>query len=221
MCSFTVNCTSENKENIKTYKGKANDFTKYPLRIEFDFDNKIDRKCIKQNQKEEITFYCTLSTFSKNIKENKLQIESSKIESLNIEDELFGGADFVYVNRKQLANLSSKLHVDLNIIEQYQIEQEKFCEEFIKEFTSQIASKSFENVPIKEAIQHLSLYSAKDIQPNLIYSELGKVLRIKDEAGKSLYQHVQKIRMKKVKKRIIVHQLVLEVNMDHLARMVQ
>jgi len=192
-CKLEVNCNKNNETNYfrKTFLGKVKDFTKNPFRVQFELNKKNDEKCIKQNQQEELEFYCKLSTISKIMKINKLTIESSMMESLNIEDELFGNADLVYVNRKQLANLASNFHSSLNIVEEYQIEEKEFSEKFIEEFISQVSAKTFEKVPIDEAMQHLSSYSTKDIQPNQIFSELSKVLQVKNEAGKEYISSIK------------------------------
>ncbi len=50
---------------------------------------------------------------------------------MNLEENLFGGADSKYVTRNQLAKLANLVQSRMRVLEEYQIPEEKFSDEFI------------------------------------------------------------------------------------------
>ena len=185
-CHIEITCADLNR--VKFF-GSVNDFLKFPLRVDFKIDptaNKhrscLNEKLKSRDENDEIIFHCTLTTLSKNEKINFLKVDASIYDKMNIEDDLFGNSDWVYLSRHQLGNLASTLYFSLNVYEEYQIEKHEFGQEFIENFISQITKKSFDRIQIDDALSYLSKYSTRDFEPDTLSSELKKVLIVKNNS---------------------------------------
>lgn len=106
---------------------------------------------------------------------------------LGLTDKIFGPANEVYVTRNQISDLTTEIYQKLNIIEDYQMAQSEFSDNFLDYFISQTASQIFSNVNLKDALNSLSQYDFKtDLQPNIITQELSKIFTINSTKSREL-----------------------------------
>jgi hypothetical protein len=173
-CFLQLRCNSEKTK----FHGSTKDFSKFPLRVEFDINDK-QKECLNRLNEDELTFFCTLNTLSKNEKKNYLKIDSSVYEKINIETEVFGSRDSVYLTRHQLGTISSRLHSNLNILEEYEIDEKEFNQQFFDNFLSQITQMSFEKVSIEEILKHSNI----KLHADYVNSKLSKLLSINNYNG--------------------------------------
>ena len=173
-CYLQVKCNSERTK----FHGLTKDFSKFPLRVEFEINDK-QKECLNKLNDDELTFYCTLHTLSKNERKNYLRVDSSVYEKMNIETDIFGSQDSVYLTRHQLGTLASRLYSNLNILEEYEIDEKEFNQQFLDSFLMQITQKSFEIVNIEEALKN----SNRRLQSDFINSKLTKLLNINNHNG--------------------------------------
>ena len=166
-----------------------------PLRMDFlAKPASIERKLFENLLKDEsdLRFVCTMASQGKLVKTNSLTITSQQQQLIGIEEKLFGSAatgeskNDVYVTRDQMAELSSEMYTDLNIMEDYQMSEGQFSEAFIEGMINQIANESFKQVPIDTALASMSKYGLEfyeDLKPDVIKRDMGSIMTIekKDE----------------------------------------
>ncbi len=101
-------------------------------------------------------------------------------EKSNLEENLFGGADSKFVTRNQLAKLANLVSTNMRVLEEYQIPEEKFSDEFIDTIIKNSGEK-LQNIDFREALGSLSTFATDfkgDLKANLIYNEYSKVFTI-------------------------------------------
>jgi len=101
---------------------------------------------------------------------------------------LFGPANEVYVNRSQLTELSNEVYSYFDIIENYQIEQDKFSSAFVESLILLTGENSFRHVSFEDALSSLSKYSldiSGDIKPDQIKNEISKLFKVDKTGNKS------------------------------------
>jgi hypothetical protein len=146
------------------------------------------RKVASTKKKFNARFLCEMATRGKVTKTNHLTVSIKQIQSLGIAEELFGPATATLVTRHQLAELAHKIYSSLNIVEEYEMTENKFSETFILELISQSVVQSFNHVPLDEALKELSKFGTnfnQDLESDTIQQDLGSILEVKEVGGKS------------------------------------
>lgn len=180
--------------------GKVAEFRRFPLRMKFAATRRsIERKVFLQSLTDagghpDLHFDCHIEAGGgKVIKTNTLTITSDQQEQLGFDEKLFGAAggndsNNAYVTRNQMSELSHEMYSTLNIIEEYEIPETQFSEEFVSGLISQLASSSFAPVPIDIVLASLSKYGfdiKADLQPDVIKRNLGSILKVDKKNDKS------------------------------------
>lgn len=128
--------------------GKVTDFRHFPLRMDFYAPLKShERKLFLDFMYEseaDLEFDCSMeSSGGKLMKTNTLVINADQLQQIGLEEKLFGpsgakGKDSVYVTRDQMTTLASEMYSTLNIVEDYQMPEIQFSEEFVNGLISQV-----------------------------------------------------------------------------------
>lgn len=186
----SVKFESEDKPGTwMNLKGYVQDFRTFPYRCEFEFPRQLREQIKKSLQTVEkeygLAFICQLSTKSKKTQINTLKIDAHKLNDLGLLDNLFGDASSTFVTRNQIADLTNKLNTELHIMEDYNIPNKEFDSSFVNDLIKQTSENMFELIPFDQAIEGLSKFSDKDLNPDLIKSELSKVFQVEKTAEKS------------------------------------
>ena len=162
---------------------------KSPYQIRFKYPTGSEqRESIKRkiDNNKNFDLYCTITSGSQIKKTNKFSISLQQSTDLNLQEKLFGDADTVYVSRDQLVELGNLVYTELNIIEEYEIDSEKFSNEFVKDMIALVGEK-MQPVNFKEALESLSKFSLNfqgDIDPDRITRELSKVFTLEKIGNK-------------------------------------
>ena len=118
--------------------------------------------------------YCDYSKPSLKSETSILTIKAEHFNKFNFAVRVLGKADFKYMTREQLAQLSSDLASHLDFYHEYNIEDEsEFSEAFIKEaFANSLKQEDFQDV-----LKYLSTYSTigNDEDLNAVLSDIFKV----------------------------------------------
>lgn len=172
--------------------GKANQFNKLPIGIFFYAPrNSKERKALEKRISEDgsdlnLDFDCEVNKQGQAYRTNTLAINGEQLSQLGIVEDLFGPASEVFVTRNQLQDLASDVYSNLNIMEEYQIAESQFSENFIEDFIKQTASSVLKPVDFEDALSQLSPYKInEDLKPSLIKSELSKMFKINQTDSKS------------------------------------
>ena len=122
---------------------------------------------------------CEATSAGQTYRENTLVILGTQLNRIGLTDKIFGIGNEKYVTRNQISQLSSELYQKLNIIEIYQMPENKFKESFLDDFISMTASSIYQNVNVNDTLSLLSRYNFEaDIKPNVIYSEMSKIFTV-------------------------------------------
>ena len=98
---------------------------------------------------------------------------TKKTKIFNLEENLFGGADSKYVTRNQLAKLADLVQSNRRVLEDYQIPEEKFSDEFVDTIIKK-SGEEIRDVDFREALGSLSTF-ATDFEGDL---NAGQLLRL-------------------------------------------
>ncbi|CAF0884414.1 unnamed protein product [Brachionus calyciflorus] len=174
----------DNNEKI-VMNGKAVNTYTSPVKINFNsYQNsrerlEFEKKIQKDGTNLDLDITCEINSHGKSYKQNTLTINGNQINQLNLQDEIFGPSNSVYVTRNQLSTLSHKLYQDLNIVEEYQIPEHEFSQKFIDDFISQTSEFVNKYTPIDEVLKNMSKYDLKeDLKPDILKQELSKIFKI-------------------------------------------
>lgn len=144
------------------------------------FTNRVERS-------DNIVWRCTLAGAGKESRTNSIRITSSQTQWINLQSAIFGPAGETYVSRQQLNNLAQQVRSEMYTEEMYEYDDEAFENEFKNRLLS-LASTSFQQVDVDEALSKLSKFglegNARDIAPSEIKRELNSQMVIKTEGGK-------------------------------------
>ena len=181
-CLIDIIC--ENEEWIKL-KGSIKIFTKFPLEIKFNEQDKKKLACFHQYlvEHQHIDLECTASRKSKNVKKNYFSINAQQINSNEIIDKLFGDGDEKFLSREQLANFANEVYTSFHVYSEYEMPKDEFNSKFVEGLIKQ-TNTAFKLVPFNEALSSLSKYSMKDLDPNEIKSTYEKILKVKTVGSK-------------------------------------
>ena len=94
--------------------------------------------------------------FSKRV--NTLHVDSRQLRDLRLADAVFGPATEVFVTRLQLTQLANQLHSALDVAEEYEVPEERFGEDAVRQIVQQSAASGISYVPAREALAELSPY---------------------------------------------------------------
>jgi len=159
-------------------KGKVNDFRKFPLRMDFDApEGSTGREVLNNHLKEsntntDLEFSCKLSSVSNIVKTNTLSISSNEFQEMRIKEKLLGPATSTYVTRDQVNNLAGQLYTSLNVVEEYEMPEYQFKENFVEDFIRLASEQHFHHVPALQALKELSSFGTdfgSDLQAGKIY----------------------------------------------------
>lgn len=175
--------------------GKVTQLTRFPLKLSFFAPLKTkERMYFEERLKQEqdylnLDITCEINSEGKAYRQNTLVITGQQMNQLGLVEDIFGKGSEVYVTRNQVSSVSSELYQRLNVIEEYQMPETQFKENFLNDFIMQTASEVNKYVSIDKALSQLSKYDfQQDIQPNVIKSEFSKLLTIKKFGSKELLQ---------------------------------
>ncbi|CAF0884343.1 unnamed protein product, partial [Brachionus calyciflorus] len=93
--------------------GKAEDFNVYPLKVIFPFGFKSIEKEKLYNRilkNSSLDINCEFSSEGQVLKKNTLIISAKQFNLLNLNDEIFGPKDQVYITRNQISSLAHELY---------------------------------------------------------------------------------------------------------------
>jgi len=179
-------------------QGKVTNFQSFPLRMDFRApENSMERRLFMDELGEsennaDLRFECSLASSGKLMKTNTLKITADQMQVLGMEEKLFGDAgkrnDSVYVTRDQMASLASEMYSTLNIVEDYQMPETQFTDDFVEGLITQIASTSFRDVPIQDAMAAISAYGmdfSGDLKADEIIRDMGEVLKVENYGNQS------------------------------------
>ncbi|CAF1031898.1 unnamed protein product [Brachionus calyciflorus] len=191
----------ENSQLIKIF-GKAKSIYSYPLKVFFQYKkNSNERKAFEKrlHQNKDLNVYCEFTSEGQSYKENTLLINAKQFNLLNLNDEIFGPRDQIYITRNQISSLAHELYQQLDIYEEYQIPEWEFDIKFIDDFINQTSEFVNKYVPIDEALAQMSSYDIyQDIKPDLIKEELSRVFMIEKRGLKNILK-VNKTQNEKLK----------------------
>ena len=188
-CKIELKC--ENKNIFLT--GHAYNLRELPIRLNFNYDKSTERysECIQDqlsNPKSDIEIKCEASKSSKAISSNTFSVNFESSQLNELVNQLFGPASSVYVSRTQLDEFSSKIYSNMNVFEQYEMDEDSFRAGFLDDLIKQTADQAFQHVPFQDAINGISKFNIEgDIKPDEIYSEFSKIFDVKTENDK---QHI-------------------------------
>jgi len=123
---------------------------------------------------------CTISGGAQTKKTNSFSISAQDSSNMNLEENLFGDADSKFVTRNQLAKLANLVQSKMQVLEDYQIPEEKFSDEFIDTIINK-SGEEIRNVDFREALSSLSSFATDfkgDLKADHIYNEISKVFTI-------------------------------------------
>jgi hypothetical protein len=187
-CSMDLSCENEDEEtDVIKVNGSLKSFVDFPLRVQFNAPiNSTTRVCFEHNlgQHEHVEIDCTVSKNSKSVRQNFFALSVEQMSANEFVEKLFGEASEVYVSREQLANLASHIYTSFNVYEEYEIPESEFSSSFVEGLIQQTNS-AFKPVPFETALQSLSKYSTRDLDPNEIRSNYSKVLKVKTSGDKT------------------------------------
>lgn len=171
--------------------GRVKQFNTFPLKIEFTAPlNTKERTSLEKRIKEDgnnldLNIDCEINSKGKAYRQNTLIITGDQLYNIGLIDDLFGPHTERYVTRRQMVDLTTEIYLKLNIIEDYHIPESQFKENFINDFITQAADKTFQSVPIDDVLNSLSQYNFKnDLKPDVILQDLGKIFSIKKTGNK-------------------------------------
>ena len=171
--------------------GKVNQFNTFPLKIEFAAPYTTpERLALEKRIKDDgsnldLNIDCEINSKGKTYRQNTLIITGNQLYKIGLIDDLFGPATDRYVTRRQMTDLTSEVYLKLNIIEDYQMPESQFKENFINDFIAQAANTTFQSIKIEDALKLLSQYDFKyDLRPDVITQDLGKIFSIKKTGSK-------------------------------------
>jgi len=171
--------------------GRVKQFNTFPLKIEFTAPlNTKERTSLEKRIKEDgnnldLNIDCEINSKGRAYRQNTLIITGDQLYNIGLIDDLFGPHTERYVTRRQMVDLTTEIYLKLNIIEDYHIPESQFKENFINDFITQAAEKTFQSVPIDDVLNSLSQFNFKnDLKPDVILQDLGKIFSIKNTGNK-------------------------------------
>ncbi len=142
--------------------GKVDNFGTFPLRMDFYAPKgSKEREILKtylQHHSQDLKFKCKLSSVSQTVTVNSLAISNSEYEQMGIREKLLGNASSRYVNREQLNHLAGQLYSSLNVVEEYEMPEYQFQQNFVEDFIRLATAQHFQQVPALQALTELSSY---------------------------------------------------------------
>ena len=185
-CKLKLEC---NENTNIVLQGNVKDFGTFPLTLYFNVDKfKSFSNCFNKtifNKSLKHVLDCKVTQKVKLAKTNVLTIDADQQTKIHLTNEIFGPATAKYVTRNQLDTITSQLMSDLNVYEEFEFDDEKDNNYIRNEILKQTASETFKSVPIKEALDSLSSFNInKDLAPDVIISDLSKILRIEKKGDK-------------------------------------
>jgi len=180
-CSTDFEC----ENHLVILKGSVHSLRTFPYLCHFKlFKKSKEKECFDEilKAKSKLTFQCVLATKSKKSKQNTLKISTAQLNNLNLIEDLFGPANVTYLTRNQMTDLASFIRNRLNIVEEYNIPNSQFDEQFIQKFVKDFLE---EEVPFEKILQSLSSFSLKDFNPDIITSELKNIFQISKNGDKN------------------------------------
>ena len=192
-CSLVI--FDKSQRNKVHLKGYARNLREYPLRVDF-FYSQFNRERVvfeerinmmKFDDHDEFSFDCKFETNGKKSRSNVLKIDSDKIKSLNLIEDIFGKmSETVYLTRNQMNKLSTKMYNSLKIEQVYEISEHQFNEKFVSNLIELVGESSFESVDFDLALNSLSKYSfdkKQDFKLDLLNEEMNKIFKIQNDVN--------------------------------------
>lgn len=184
-CTLKIKCRSGDLVEVS---GETFGLAEFPLKVFFNAPiNSKELVCFEHHvvEHQHVEANCVVRKRSKTVKQNVFRMTVDQMTKIDMIDRLFGNASQVFVTRDQLGNLATEVYHTFRIFEEYEMREAPFSESFIDEMLRQTsAAHLFKPVPVDEALKHLSTYSAKDLDPDVIKRNLSKVLKVRKENGR-------------------------------------
>ncbi len=153
------------------------------------FEERINM--MKFDDHDEFSFDCKFETNGKKSRSNVLKIDSDKIKSLNLIEDIFGKmSETVYLTRNQMNKLSTKMYNSLKIEQVYEISEHQFNEKFVSNLIELVGESSFESVDFDLALNSLSKYSfdkKQDFKLDLLNEEMNKIFKIQNDVNSNYH----------------------------------
>jgi len=194
------------KDNHKILiNGKVIQLTRLPLKLSFSAPLKTkERILFEQRFKQDdyilnMDITCEISSLGKLHRLNTLVVTNQQINKFGLLERVFGIDNQVYVTQNQLIFISTELYQRLNIMEEFQITETQFKENFLNDFVEQTAISINQFISIDIAFSQLSKYNILgEFKPD----EFNKILKIDTSDSKeylnmkSDIEEVNKINLK-------------------------
>jgi hypothetical protein len=115
--------------------------------------------CIESNLLNETLEYvleCQVAQKVKLGKRNLFTIAADHDTKLDLANEIFGTAEYKYVTRNRMDQMTTQFVSDLDIYEEFEFDDETDDTYFRNEILKQTSLETFKSVPIREALAVLS-----------------------------------------------------------------
>lgn len=159
-----------------------------PFRLEFEVKNSADLQLLEKAVSQGTAVLCEWGFAGVQEKTNHLTLTLQQLVDLGIINDIFGHGEKAYVSRKQCGSLAAKIYDDLNVVEEYEIDEEKFSEDFVRDLIVKIMPGGFVPMDFMEVLKYLSNFMLpslkKDLQPDKVVSDIGRVFTIQKKGDK-------------------------------------
>jgi hypothetical protein len=151
--------------------------------------------CKTKGTSSRIKFECTLNAGSETRRKNQFTLSTQQSSDLKLVDKLFGNGSETFVTRNQLTTLANEVNNYFSVVEEYQIPEDRFPEDFVNNIISLTGDGFFKDVSFDQAIQRLSKYAfnyENDLRSNEFKKEISNMLKVETVANKSFIKFDKK-----------------------------
>ena len=174
------------KDNQKILiNAKVNQLARLPFKLSFSAPLKAKERILfeerfkQDNYSINTDITCEISSSGKAHRVNTLVITFQQMNKFGLVEKIFGVDSEVYATRNQIFLISNEMYQRLNIMEEFQMTETHFRENFINDFVEQTAALINQYVNIDIAISQLTKYNVlSEIKPDEIKDTLNRFFLI-------------------------------------------
>jgi hypothetical protein len=195
LTKFTCAMTIYEHGNGYPITGAVTNFHNFPLRLDFQAPvNTPERQLFEQITNTDDFFdlpvHCEIASEGDVERQNTFTLTTSQLNDMNLIDELFGPANSTYVTRQQMNVLTKQVYSHMNVIEDYEMPEMEFRNEFIEAFIEQVSNNEFKPIDFDMALSQLSKYALNfhpaDLRPDVIKNDMGRIFKVIRTANHSV-----------------------------------
>ena len=114
-------------------------------------ERKYFENLLKKKSKDDLKMECLIA--GKGFKElkNTFKLSIHQIDDLNLNQNLFGSSQQVYITREQINRLAIDVYTSANVAEDYEVPEHQFQESFISEIIKKTCDDAFKIVEFVKA----------------------------------------------------------------------